>query len=254
VPTATIPTAAANAVAAVIDGPRRDGRVVASTTHALFVAAGDDLLCVSGPGAVRLPCALLVTTSPPRLACGTRVVVGAGRLVLPDGATVRVSRWWRVPRPQLREPFPATLLLEHSPFPPRVRKRPAGRDLAATVTALLGRGPGLTPAGDDILAGMLVTLTAARHPAAHQLAAVIQAADPARRTTTISAALLWHAARGECIPPLAEVLTALDRGEDPGERVRRLRGVGGTSGTALLAGVGRALDLLVERVDRQECA
>jgi hypothetical protein len=136
-----------------------------------------------------------------------------------------------------------------------VQTWPSARDLSATVAAFLGLGPGFTPAGDDVLAGMLVTLTAAGDPAARRLATAIEAADPARRTTAVSAALLRHAARGECVQPLADVLAAVDKGLNPAESVRRLRGVGHSSGAALLAGVRRALDLVLAlQIDRQECA
>lgn len=61
---------------------------------------------------------------------------------------------------------------------------------------LLGRGGGLTPAGDDLLLGVEVAIWL-RHPhAARSLcAALIEGAE--RRTTTLSCAFLESAARGE---------------------------------------------------------
>src|SRR5262249_13546495 len=61
-------------------------------------------------------------------------------------------------------------------------------------TDLLGRGPGLTPAGDDVLAGLLAG-RAAYGPDDRALADDICALAPSR-TTALSAALLRHAARG----------------------------------------------------------
>lgn len=64
------------------------------------------------------------------------------------------------------------------------------------VCRLLGLGPGLTPSGDDFLAGTLVALAAlgARDPQARLADAVLGAAD--RLTTPISAAHLRAAAEG----------------------------------------------------------
>jgi hypothetical protein len=62
---------------------------------------------------------------------------------------------------------------------------------------LAGLGPGLTPAGDDILMGAIYGVWATHPPeAAHRLAAAItEVAVP--QTTTLSAAWLRAAARGE---------------------------------------------------------
>jgi hypothetical protein len=108
----------------------------------------------------------------------------------------------------------------------------SGAPLASHVLRLLGRGPGLTPLGDDVLAGLLVTLVALGAPASHRLAATVGAHAPAR-TTFVSAALLHHAARGECVPELAAVLD--------GGGVDALLRVGHASGAGLLRGVHAAL-------------
>jgi hypothetical protein len=85
----------------------------------------------------------------------------------------------------------------------------AGDDDAsvAAVAGLLGRGPGLTPSGDDALAGYLAGAAAFGLDAtALRRAIAVLAPD---RTTALSAALLWHAARGECIDELAAVVAVL---------------------------------------------
>ncbi len=106
---------------------------------------------------------------------------------------------------------------------------------------LLGLGPGLTPAGDDVLAGALVTLVAAADPRAVALRAGVRAAAP-QRTTAVSAALLRHAGRGECGPELADLLRALAGAADPVVALGRLCAVGHSSGAALAWGVLLALD------------
>jgi hypothetical protein len=107
-----------------------------------------------------------------------------------------------------------------------------GAPLAGHVLRLLGRGPGLTPLGDDMLAGVLVTLGALGAPAFGRLGAAVRALAPGR-TTLVSAALLRHAVRGECVPELAALLT----GDPGGAAGTALLRVGATSGTGLAAGV-----------------
>jgi hypothetical protein len=111
----------------------------------------------------------------------------------------------------------------------------------AAVTDLLGRGDGLTPVGDDVLAGWLVT----RYAAGLSGDAVAGAVTRCRaRTTTLSATLLDRAAAGETVPPLRDLLLALAAGAAPG-RVRGLLdgllAVGHSSGAGLALGVGLAL-------------
>jgi hypothetical protein len=100
---------------------------------------------------------------------------------------------------------------------------------------LLGKGAGLTPYGDDVLAGLLVTLRALGDGRADELAAEIDELAPAR-TTFVSAALLKHAGRGECIPELAALLAAPSR-----DSYAALLRVGHSSGRGLAEGMFRAL-------------
>ena len=62
-----------------------------------------------------------------------------------------------------------------------------------TATRLIGLGPGLTPAGDDVMAGTIAGLVLLGHPAAERFAAGVYALA-AGRTTELSRALLRHAA------------------------------------------------------------
>jgi hypothetical protein len=122
-----------------------------------------------------------------------------------------------------------------------LRAAACDRDDAVTVVMrLLGSGPGLTPSGDDILTGFLAGAAAFGIDAAalRQATALLAPA----RTTALSAALLWHAARGECIGELAgvaAVLTGQGRcGADQARgAVSRLLSVGHTSGGALALGL-----------------
>ena len=123
----------------------------------------------------------------------------------------------------------------------------AGDQGEATVAAarLLGSGPGLTPSGDDMLAGFLVGAAAFGIDAAalREATAVLAPA----RTTALSAALLWHAARGECIDELASLAVVLTsqgrcRPDEAGRAVSRLLSVGHTSGAALALGLVTAAE------------
>jgi hypothetical protein len=115
------------------------------------------------------------------------------------------------------------------------------RDASVAAARLLGKGPGLTPSGDDVLAGFLVGAAAFGVDAAPMRQAIAVQAPVC--TTALSAALLWHAARGECIDELAAVATALTSRPRPGHdeaavrAVSRLVSVGHTSGAALAQGL-----------------
>jgi hypothetical protein len=123
----------------------------------------------------------------------------------------------------------------------------AGDPLAAAAAAreLAGLGPGLTPAGDDLLAGFAATwLLAARalgrdvRAARRLTAAVAAAAGP--RASPLGAGWLGHAARGEVGEAQGALLTCLLAREEAPEleaAAARVLAYGATSGADWLAGV-----------------
>ena len=246
-----LPAAADALLAPVLGGPRRSAEVVLATPSAVYARADDDaVIGLLAPAAVRVPGSVVIAT-PARLpALGARLVLGGGGLdVALDGDVVRLvpRRWWdsRVPRvgppaqppgePRAVRRLPGALSgaeIEAALAPDAGR---GGTGLERAVAALIGLGPGLTPAGDDVVAGILVGLAAARADAT--LARLAAAVRPLRhRTTTVSAALLEHAGDGRAVPQLARYLVGLARGRlDPGV-VQDLERVGATSGAALAAG------------------
>jgi len=119
---------------------------------------------------------------------------------------------------------------------------PGCRIDAATAGHLLGRGEGLTPLGDDLLAGWLALHRAAGVPTP-EVDEVVRTA-PAR-TTLLSATLLDCALHGEVLPEYAAWLRALGTDQEPA-RVRALHAVGATSGAGLHLGGTIALDSLRE--------
>jgi hypothetical protein len=110
----------------------------------------------------------------------------------------------------------------------------AGRELA-------GRGSGLTPAGDDVLAATALTFAAAGPARARRRAwlAALAPADLRRLTTSVSATLLELAVRGCGIGPARALL---DPRRPHDRRLRRelaaLRGLGHTSGAVYAATIG----------------
>lgn len=113
-------------------------------------------------------------------------------------------------------------------------------DASAAVAALLGRGPGLTPAGDDLLCGALAGTVLFGRPVEPMRRAVLdQLADRPRATTSLSRQLLLTAAAGRGLAELSTLgraLCATDAGV-LSAACARLSAIGHSSGTALAAGV-----------------
>lgn len=111
---------------------------------------------------------------------------------------------------------------------------------------LLGVGDGLTPAGDDILVGVLVALGRIRR--LREREAIAQRIDPLLRdnTTSISAAHLRAAMAGYAAEPLHRLLDALLSGAPSSSTlagaVRALESIGHSSGRHALAGALVVLD------------
>lgn len=220
-----------------LDGPAQPLHVVHRSRLALTVADGSGRVAFSVmfPGAVRLPYACAVA---PRAGTGSTsspLSVGDGVLAWSNDGHAqvrhRVTRWWTPARPRP----------EHHPTLQRAVDEAAVRRLTGSWRDRLGAGPGLTPYGDDVLGGALVTLHAVGHPAVATLATEVTTSDLERSTTAISAALLRAACEGWCIDELAVHLLVLERSTDPTSSERALLRVGSSSGHGLLAGVRMVL-------------
>ncbi len=107
-------------------------------------------------------------------------------------------------------------------------------ELRRLIGELVGCGPGLTPTGDDVLAGVLLGLRAAGLVrAAAALADAIAAR--LRKTTSLSAALLQAAAGGWCIPEVRDACFSLRAG-NPDDSFALLSRIGHSSGHDLATG------------------
>jgi hypothetical protein len=114
---------------------------------------------------------------------------------------------------------------------------------AAGARELLGRGPGLTPEGDDLLAAVAGTLavlgpaTGMGRPFLHSVLAALVDPAPAR-TTALSATLLALAARGLLAEPAGRLLDLSPAGERGWPAaLARLRRLGHGSGRAYATGI-----------------
>ena len=274
-----VPASASTGIAELLRGPVRPARVLMSVPAAVYlVVPGErcnDVVGVLTSDAARLPlgCVLFRPTNGRPLVAlpsGAPAEVGGGRIVVGDLA-VSAAAWWN-PRPRLPSLRPALLPegvrqlrntlygegVPHSAFTlPGLPTGPGGplaalrgavrrADLEAalrTATRLIGLGPGLTPAGDDVMAGTIAGLVLLGHPAAERFAAGVYSLA-AGRTTELSRALLRHATAGRVSSEYAAVLHGLV-GERPlAPAVDALLRTGSTSGRALALGLCTAIDLV----------
>jgi hypothetical protein len=237
-----------------ISGPVRVVDVLGWFATALYLRlASGEVIALLSSDAVRLPIGLILPTSSrefPLTYLSGPAVVGSGAVHI-GSWSCRVSRlvWLRAPAgltpdrhacehlryrlahcqsadPDLRLP---DVLPDDAHFP---------EVTADLVRRVLGVGPGLTPAGDDVLAGLLVGLWSFGQRAKSLRLAVL--AGLAAGTTDLSAALLRCAARGESIPQVNQLLRTMSGSAWQGRldhAIDDLVRVGHTSGTALATGV-----------------
>src|SRR3954463_7330175 len=270
-----VPASASTGVAELLRGPLRPARVLMSLPAAVYLSVtterGNDVVSVLTSDAARLPlgCVLfrpsngrLLVALPP----GAPAEVGGGGVVV-GGPPVSAAAWWN-PRPRLPHPRPALLPegvrqlrnalygegVPHSAFTlPGLPTGPGGplaalrgavrrADLDAarrTAVRLIGLGPGLTPAGDDVMAGTMAGLVLLGHPAAERFAAGVYSLA-AGRPPALARGRPRHAAAGRVSGEYAAVLHGLV-GERPlGPAIAGLPGAGSTSGPAIGAGAGTA--------------
>jgi len=245
--------AASLAVRPLLERDPVPGTVLGADRHTAWIETGGTVLVVIGAGAVRLPNAVAVPGAVGVWSPGEPVLVG-GRRVVAGSVVVEAVRWWD-PRPALPATSAASIRRRLAgvtgAIPScddaglgRALRRGKGAAIAAAVRRLLGRGPGLTPLGDDILCGALAGLAllgpAARsRRAGRRLAELAGAVDAgtAGCTTALSAALLRHARCGEVALAAVPLLQALAGRGDLETALPALLAVGHTSGTGLAQGI-----------------
>jgi hypothetical protein len=213
--------------------------------RAAYVRLGDDWLLVAEPGVPFGPLSLgVVELRWDELRPGQPARAGPGRLLLghqPVSVERVRERRPAVTRRHIRAAAASTAAaaaaaLEVAGPPPRAvepgllaLQRGRIRD---GVWRLAGRGDGLTPAGDDALAGYAAWRQSMGAPAAVSALA-------ANRSSPLGLAYLRCAERGELPDSGAGVLAALHAGDRDAARTAALalRDWGASSGTALLWGI-----------------
>ena len=110
-------------------------------------------------------------------------------------------------------------------------------DLLGTVSQLAGLGPGLTPSGDDVLAGILLVASLTERFSPSELRAAAENA----RTHEISRSFLKWAANGHSIEPVHDLLSAIATGLPTHKAEQAVAATGATSGCDLLLGLRLAL-------------
>ena len=110
------------------------------------------------------------------------------------------------------------------------------RALHAGVSQLAGLGPGLTPAGDDFLSGVMLCLWLGHPDPFAVCRSILQVAGP--RTTLLSGAMLQRAAAGECNADWHHFFHSVTTGDRKrsGVTVGRILAHGNTSGSDSVAG------------------
>jgi hypothetical protein len=195
----------------------RRGVVAGVTRDAAYVDAGGFVV--------------VLTVGPPVLPNGVQV----GRLpAVGDEVVVRADEAWD---PTLRLDRPPALV---PPDPDDLVRAVESRDVEAAAVAgarLIGRGGGLTPEGDDLVAGVAAVIAAGDWPGALREAWVgaLIGGDLRRRTTALSATLLELAAAGMGPEPLQAWLAG-----DAGARARLMR-IGHSTGRAIARGAAAGL-------------
>ena len=250
------------------------GRVHSAFARACNLACNDTLLTLCAPGAGDGPTTL-------RLACGApddlrdlfdvgerihcrqgRATTRRAQLRLADASVWRPAdpgpplpssrieahlRNAHVRLAQRRGTHPSVIDAEGAPLAAALRdacRALDGEQAARQVDRLIGWGEGLTPAGDDLLIGLLAGLDAqvrgdeARRRFHGWLAALL--ASRTERTTPIAAHYLRLAANGHYTEPLIRLRTALlcEDGDDVVDAaLRSALDVGATSGADTVSGL-----------------
>ena len=112
--------------------------------------------------------------------------------------------------------------------------------------ACVGWGPGLTPGGDDVVVGMLITFHALGMK--NSALDLYQACDH-RATTKYSFTLIHYAHKGQAARPVVRLIEALAGFGDLRTAIESLSNFGATSGLYLMEGVRQAINASIPRTD-----
>lgn len=261
----------------------RCGKVIAAFERSFYVETDAGLACIGADSLRNGPLNVLLRAMPVTPAVGETVACDDAGAAFDSGLRIALASAlpWRPPQPalrrrsllnaslaQLRRQCAARIPADGFGFliagPSKARplsgalpavrayagwlKRLLGARQAAaprSVAALIGLGPGLTPAGDDLIGGSLLALHAWRRKAVAERIARWALGIAADRTGKISRAHLACAANGEAGAALHALLCAVIAGAaDFGREIDAIEAIGHTSGWDAAAGAMLALSAL----------
>jgi hypothetical protein len=240
---------------ALVEG--RVGAVELTLRQGAYVRFEDDWLMLAEPTAPFGPLSLAVRGLSQLDLCpllpvrvtGNRMVLGGHEILLEQMGERRTTALASVPTgPRHGMVSAAATTLAELPSPPAhlgdgIAALAGGR-LREAVRALAGLGEGLTPAGDDVLAGYAAAGVALREldgvTLTHSAPLSTLAAE---RSSALGLAYLRCAERGELPDAGAQLLVAIRRGSPAAARaaVPGLRAWGTSSGAALAWGMAAAI-------------
>ncbi len=234
-----------------------EGRVIASFPKAVYVSLPGGILVLVAHDVHPGPLYLVLDGPPPKVPPGAAVRAEPGHLrVGTADISLGEARAWVGPLPsptalgrgavllaEVAGELAARSALHADPFRDRAARAHASLeagDLTEAVAHLAGLGPGLTPAGDDALAGVLFIRRVQGEEAEP---ALLSAA--AARTTEIAAAFLSWAARGQALAPGHDLIGAAANGDREACQAAAgtLARIGETSGTDFALGISWALEI-----------
>lgn len=259
------------------------------TVHSVFpaacnIAVGGLLVTVHDAGKQHTPTSVRVVAAAskvwsPAVRTGDRAVCRSGTLSF-GPHTLHLRRlpvWSPAPIPRWSQPLSARSRVAYlgrarathlpagsAPLTPAFKsatrqlqvtlqqRPPHGGEVDPVVRRLIGAGPGLTPAGDDVLVGLLAALYRGGSAAASASAAFSCLSQTISRylprTTDVSAHYLRLATRGFFSEPLTRLIDAVVGDacvEEVHRRMSEVLSVGATSGADALHGVLLGLDVVL---------
>jgi len=227
------------------------GRIIGRFTSGFYARIRDQIFAAAGPLIWPGPIHLIAEQVPELAAEAGEVWLTATRLHYPGGTVDIASAAPYTPAiptaEQLRAAAPLLVQWADMAGPPEdlatcwepVLAAIDNEDIAGAALILQGRGIGLTPSGDDVLAGLLLF---ARWSGVPQ--AVLTPIAERAETSDLSRAFLRWAARGQSIAPIHALIISSSSSAERSERFNRaakiLCQVGHRSGAALMTGLGIA--------------
>lgn len=237
------------------------GRIVGTFSSGFYVGTDKTLFAVGGPNIPAGPIHLVLEAPPPAAVDQAIVRLEPHRLWV-DSCTIELAHavcyWPTQPSPwHLRALAPILARLDRCDAVPNdvehvwmaVRLAIEHADLHAARKLLEGLGEGLTPTGDDVLAGLVLFARWADPISDVPAEVAVRAA-----TSDLSRCFLAWAAVGQSIQPLHDLIDAASKlasasvssicasaANDRFERsVAAVASIGGSSGKGILAGLGLA--------------